>query len=240
MSSAKGSGAVKKKPLIGINCKIIADTGDSYYKLDRNYVRSIERAGGAVVIMPAFRGAAEMRAFLDRLDGLLLTGGPDINPCRWKEKPHPKTELMDGDREKSDFLTLREALRRDLPTLCICCGHQELNIALGGTLNQHVTDLKGVQVHAGGTTHRVKMTGPSRTRDILRAPRFSVNSWHHQAIRNVGRGLVVTAESDDGLIEGIESPKHRFMIGVQWHPERMQDDARQQALFRALVAEARK
>ena len=231
---------MKKKPLIGINCKIITDTPDEYYKLDRNYVRSVERAGGEPVILPAFASPADMRAALDRLDGILFTGGPDINPCRWKEKPHPKTDLMHEDREKSDFLALREALRRDLPTLCICCGHQELNVALGGSLHQHVYDLPGVKQHSEGATHAVTLAGDSRTRDIVGVAKPVVNSWHHQAIHTVGRGLVVTAESPDGLLEGVESPDHRFMIGVQWHPERMQDDRRQQLLFRALVAEARK
>lgn len=231
---------MKKKPLIGINCKIVADDGDSYYKLDRNYVRSVERAGGRPLILPALRTAAEAGVYFDLLDGVLFTGGPDINPCRWKERPHPKSELMHGDRERSDFLGLREAMRRDLPTLCICCGHQELNVARGGSLHQHVYDLDGVRGHSGGDTHPVALTGVSMTRDILGVPRAVVNSWHHQAIRTLGRGLVVTAESPDGLIEGIESLDHRFLIGVQWHPERMQKDDRQQRLFRALVAEARK
>lgn len=229
-----------KKPLIGINCKIITDGDDTYYKLDRNYVRSVERAGGEPVLMPAFRTAADAGRFLDRLDGALFTGGPDINPCRWNEPKHPKADLMHEDREASDFLALREALKRDLPTLCICCGHQELNVALGGSLHQHVYDLKGVEGHSGGATHPVFLLGDSATRDILGVERPTVNSWHHQAIRTPGRGLVVTAESPDGLIEGVESPKHRFMIGVQWHPERMQDDRRQQSLFRALVDESRR
>jgi putative glutamine amidotransferase len=231
---------VKKKPFIGINCKIITDQADEYYKLDRNYVRSIQRAGGIPLIMPAFPGAAEMRTFLDLVDGVLFTGGPDINPCRFNEKKHPKADLMHEDREKSDFLALREALRRDLPTLCICCGHQELNVALGGSLYQHVYDLPGVKQHSEGATHPVSLAGVSMTRDIVGVSNSVVNSWHHQAIHTMGRGLVVTAESPDGLIEGVESLDHRFMIGVQWHPERMQDDRRQQALFRALVAESRK
>ena len=231
---------MKKKPLIGINCKIITDQPDEYYKLDRNYVRSIQRAGAVPLIMPAFPSAAEMRTFLDLLDGVLFTGGPDINPCRFDEKKHPKADLMHEDREKSDFLALREALRRDLPTLCICCGHQELNVALGGSLHQHVYDLPGVKQHSEGVTHPVTFAGESMTRDIVGVPKPVVNSWHHQSIHKLGRGLVVTAESPDGLIEGVESLDHRFMIGVQWHPERMQDDRRQQALFRALVAESRK
>jgi putative glutamine amidotransferase len=229
-----------KRPLIGVNCKLIRDGGDVYYKLDRNYVRSIERAGGVPVLMPAFRTPAETHRFLDRLGGVLFTGGPDINPCRWKERKHQKTELMHEERETSDFLALREALRRDLPALCICCGHQELNVALGGSLHQHVDDLPDVDAHSNGARHPVGIFRANRLRDIVGAVRPTVNSWHHQAINRMGRGLAITAVSDDGLVEGIESDLHRFMVGVQWHPERMQDDRRQQNLFRALVAEARK
>jgi putative glutamine amidotransferase len=230
---------MKRKPLIGINCKLVTLDGDPYYKLDRNYVRSVERAGGVPVIMPFFRSSVGARAFLDRLDGALFTGGADIHPRRWGEKKHPRTDILSPERETSDFLALRETLRRDLPTLCICCGHQELNVALGGSLHQHVTDLPGVQAHSDGARHPVAMIGDSRTRDILGTAQSIVNSWHHQAIRDIARSLVVTARSKDGLIEGVESPRHRFMIGIQWHPERMEDDRRQQNLFRALVSEAR-
>jgi gamma-glutamyl-gamma-aminobutyrate hydrolase PuuD len=229
-----------KRPIIGINCKIITDTGDSYYKLDRNYVRSVERAGGAPVIMPAFSSPADVRSFLDRLDGVLFTGGPDINPCRWKQSKHRKSDLMHEDREKSDFMALKEVLKRDLPALCICCGHQELNVALGGSLHQHVYDLPDVDAHSDGATHPVGIFGGNRLRDLVGTDRPRVNSWHHQAIDRLGRGLTITAVADDGIIEGVESDAHRFLVGVQWHPERMQDDRRQQNLFRALVAEARR
>lgn len=229
-----------KRPVIGINCKIITDSGDSYYKLDRNYVRSVERAGGFPVIMPALKTPADVRSFLDRLDGVLFTGGPDINPCRWKQPKHRKSDLMHEDREKSDFLALKEVLRRDLPALCICCGHQELNVALGGSLHQHVYDLPDVDRHSDGATHPVRIFGGNRLHDIVGKDHPRVNSWHHQAIDRLGRGLSITAVAEDGIIEGIESDAHRFLVGVQWHPERMQDDPRQQNLFRALVSEARR
>jgi putative glutamine amidotransferase len=229
-----------KRPLIGINCKIITDGEDPYYKLDRNYARSVERAGGVPVLMPAFKTAAEVRSFLDRLNGVLFTGGPDINPCRWKERKHPKAELMHEDREKSDFLALKETLKRDLPALCICCGHQELNVSLGGSLHQHIGDLPDVDGHWKGETHPVRIFGGNRLREIVGKDRPTVNSWHHQSINRVAKGLAVTAVSDDGIIEGVESDAHRFLLGVQWHPERMQDDRRQQNLFRALISEARR
>jgi putative glutamine amidotransferase len=229
-----------KRPRIGINCKIILDKGDHYFKLDRNYVRSVHQAGGMPLLMPAFLSAREAREFLSTLDGVLLTGGPDINPCRWGETPHPKTEILHPDRERSDFWTLQETLRQDKPFLAICCGCQELNVALGGSLHQHVEDLPGVRRHAGGVRHTVEVAKASRTRDILGASTVRVNSWHHQACHRLGRGLLESARSPDGLVEGLESPRHRFAIGVQWHPERMPDDPRQQALFRALVSEAKR
>lgn len=229
-----------RKPLIGINCKLITDDGDAYYKLDRNYANSVLRAGGVPVIMPFFRDAKEAAEFLGRLDGVLFTGGPDIHSRRWGEKLHPKAALMHEDKESSDFAALAEALKRDLPTLAICLACQELNVLLGGSLHQHVQDLPGVKKHSGGVTHAIGMVGASKTRDILGVPKPTVNSWHHQACKTIGKGLVQTAASPDGLVEGLESTAHRFVVAVQWHPERMQDDARQQNLFRALVSEARR
>ena len=230
---------MKRRPLIGINCKLVSDDGDAYYKLDRNYANSILRAGGVPVLMPFYRKSEEARDFLGRLDGLLFTGGPDINSRRWGEKLHSKAELMHPDKEASDFSAMAEALKRNLPVLAICLACQELNVLLGGSLHQHVQDLDGVKKHSGGVTHQVELIGSTKTRDILGTSKPSVNSWHHQACHTIGKGLLQTAESPDGLIEGLESTRHRFVIGVQWHPERMQDDRRQQALFRALVSEAR-
>jgi putative glutamine amidotransferase len=228
-----------KKPLIGVNTKWVADGGDVYLKLDRNYLRSVEDAGGVPVVLPGFRKAAEAAAFLARLDGVLLTGGPDVDPARWGEAKHPKADLMLGDRERSDFLVLGEALKRDLPMLCICCGHQELNVALGGTLDQHIYDRQGVKGHSGGSRHEVAVEAGTRMREILGTGRPTVNSWHHQAIGRVAEGLRVTALSPDGVIEGVESVRHRWVVGVQWHPERMQDDPRQRHLFSALMAASR-
>ena len=227
-----------KRPLIGINGKLVSDGGDSYFKLDRNYIRAVEGAGGIAVLLPFFAKAAEAKAFLSRLDGVLLTGGPDVNPVRWGEATHPKADLMHADREASDFHILKELLRRDLPALCICAAHQELNVAMGGSLDQHIYDRKGVRRHSGGAAHAVELVGKSRTREILGSARPRVNSWHHQAIREVAKGLVVTALSPDGVIEGVEAPERRFLIGVQWHPERLLGERRQRALFEALVAEA--
>jgi putative glutamine amidotransferase len=227
-----------KRPRIGVNGKLVVEGNESFFKLDRNYLRSVERAGGLPVLMPFFSTSADAAAFLSELDGVLLTGGPDVDSRRWKEPLHPKADPMHPARERSDFLVLEEVLERDLPALCICCAHQELNVALGGTLDQHVYDRPEVGRHSDGQVHDVALAVGSRTRTLLGGSRRRVNSYHHQAVRDPGRGLRVSALSPDGLVEGIEDPKRRFLIGVQWHPERMQDDRRQQGLFRALVREA--
>lgn len=228
---------MKRKPVIGINTKLVPDGKDLYHKLDRNYVSAVERAGGLPVIMPVFRSSADAKAYLERLDGVVFTGGPDLDPKRWGEPKHPKAELLHPDRETSDFAALKAALSLDLPVFAICCGAQELNVALGGSLHQHVYDLPGVKAHGDGAIHEVAMED-SKTADILGTRRPSVNSWHHQACARIGKGLRVTCMSPDGLVEGVESERHRWVVGVQWHPERMGDDARQRRLFRALVSAA--
>ncbi|HEX7898460.1 MAG TPA: gamma-glutamyl-gamma-aminobutyrate hydrolase family protein [Planctomycetota bacterium] len=229
----------RKKPLVGINTKLVADGADLYQKLDRHYVRAVERAGGVPVILPLFRSTSDARAYLERLDAVVFTGGPDLDPKRWNEPLHPKAELLHPERETSDFAALKAALALDLPVLAICCGAQELNVALGGSLHQHVPDLPGVKAHADGCVHEVALT-ESMTADILGTRRPSVNSYHHQACNKIGRGLRITAESPDGLVEGVESVRHRWVVGVQWHPERMGDDARQRRLFSAVVDAAKK
>ena len=231
---------MSRRPLIGIGCTLIKEDGNAVYRLDRRYVRAVEGSGGTPVLMPFFRAPGAARAFLECLDGALFTGGTDIHPRRWGERLHPRAVPLHPEREMSDFLAIAEALRRNLPFLAICCGCQELNVALGGSIHQHVDDLPGVRRHSGGVRHPVDLAPSSRLRRILGASRVTVNSSHHQACRDLGRGLAAAAWSPDGLVEAIESPRHRFAIGVQWHPERMAGDRRQRDLFRALATEARR
>ncbi len=225
-------------PLIGIACGLVEEEGDAVYRLDRDYVGAVERAGGVPVLMPFCRSAGAARAFLGRLGGVVFTGGTDIDPRRWGERKHPRAVLLHPEREESDFLAIAEALRRDLPLLGICCGCQELNVALGGSIHQHLPDLPGTRRHSGGIRHLAGIANGSRLQTILGVPRAMVNSYHHQACGRLGRGLYMAALSPDGVLEAIESARHRFVIGVQWHPERMPADRRQQAIFRALVAQA--
>ncbi len=230
---------MNRPPLIGINCGLAEEGGEVVYRLCSDYANSVERAGGVPVLMPSFHTAAAARRFMEHIDGAVFTGGTDVNPRRWGERRHPKARLLHPEREKSDFTAIAEALRRDLPLLGICCGCQELNVALGGSIHQHLPDLPWARRHSGGVRHAAYLAPASRLREIMGTACVTVNSYHHQACRDLGNGLETAAYSPDGVVEAVESELHRFVIGIQWHPERMKDDRRQRALFKALVAEAR-
>ncbi len=167
---------------------------------------------------------------VDSLDGMILTGGFDIVPERYGETPHPKVRFMDATRDDFELALLREAMARDLPVLAICRGHQVLNVALGGRLLQHI---EGRAHPADYKTdgypsrwHTVELAPGSRLRAAFGADEVEVNSRHHQGVlpENLATGLEVVATSPDGIIEGVESASHRWVVGVQWHPEREESD----------------
>jgi gamma-glutamyl-gamma-aminobutyrate hydrolase PuuD len=200
------------------------------------YVEAVERAGGrAVLIPPSEEGIDET---LDALDGVIFSGGADVAPELYGAEPHPETDLPHSHRDAGELALLHAALDRDLPTLAICRGFQLLNVARGGDLIQHLPEEVGDGVHKDVpgefTHHPVEMKPGTRLAAIL-GEESHVTSHHHQAVRRLGDGLVECAWADDGTLEALEDPSHRFVVGVQWHPEAGED----KALFEALVAEAR-
>jgi len=211
------------KPVVGLTLGDGDKPGFHAMRLD--YVRSVEQAGAVPVLLPPVR-AEDLPALLDRLDGVLLSGGVDVDPVLYAQVPHPRLGKVNRGRDEFELALTREALRRDLPILAICRGHQVLNVAAGGTLVQDIASLvEGAMQHdASGPrwrrSHPVELISPSRLREILGQDRVSVNSFHHQAVGRIGRGLVVTARCpDDGVVEGLEMPSRRFVVAVQWHPE---------------------
>ena len=225
----------RRKPRIGINTSTGRSAkGALLYQLDKRYVDCVKAAGGLPVIMPFFDSRAIAAEYLAELDGLVFIGGDDIDPKRWGAKKHPKASLMDPVREASDFAGLEAALGADKPMLGVCLGCQELNVAAGGTLHQHVPDVSN-QKHGEGARHPVMVEKASRLASIVGTRPQPVLSFHHQAIDRVGRGLVVSARAEDGLVEAVEHPSKRFVVAVQWHPERMTGSGE---LFEALVRES--
>ena len=188
------------------------------------YPEAIERAGGVPVIVPLLRPDA-IAALLDRVDGVCLPGGPDVQPSAYGEEPHPRLGPTEPRVDAVELALVKQADRRNLPILGICRGMHLLNVARGGTLHQHLPDVVGEQLehrqpeHGSITTHRVKIAPHSRLRATLGGPKLEVNSFHHQAIRTLGTDLTATAWAPDGTIEAIEQPGDRMVLGVQWHAE---------------------
>ncbi len=209
------------RPLVGIT---LGDGDESgVHAMREDYVRSVEQAGAVPVVLPPVR-PEDVLLLLDRLDGILLSGGADVDPVLYGQAPHAKLGRVNRRRDDFELALTREALRRDAPILAICRGQQVLNVATGGTLIQDIPSLvEGAMEHgARGArcrrSHQVAVT--SRLRQILGADTVSVNSLHHQAVDRIGRGLVAAARCpQDGLIEGLEMPGRPFVIAVQWHPE---------------------
>lgn len=215
-----------------------------HHTLRQDYVRAAEKAGGLpVVLAPVSEGLIE--PLLDRLDGLILSGGSDVDPALYGEQPHPKLGRVVRERDDFELALTRKALARDLPILAICRGHQVLNVAMGGTLIQDIaSQWRGGAAHDHDSrrerwlrAHEVRILPGTRIREILGKDVVAVNSFHHQAVRDLGEGLVVSAiSSDDRLVEAMEKPSASFVLGVQWHPESFWNRRDSfQSLFEALV-----
>jgi putative glutamine amidotransferase len=208
--------------------------------LGTSYPEAIERAGGVPVVIPPLRPDA-IGPLLDRIDGICLPGGPDLQPASYGEQPHPRLGPTEPSVDALELALIRAADRRGLPILGICRGMQALNVARGGDLHQHLPDVVGEAVchrqeEVGGIpTHGVRLAPGSTLRALLGSDAVAVNSFHHQAVRGLGRGLVATAWAPDGTIEALEQPGERLVMGVQWHAEGLRAHA---PLFDALIEAA--
>jgi putative glutamine amidotransferase len=230
------------RPVVGITT-YVTDARWGYWNLEAalipfDYVRAVEQAGARpVLVPPSLDGIDET---LDALDGVVFTGGSDLDPELYGEEPHAETFGIVRRRDEAELALLRAALDRDMPVLGICRGIQVLNVGMGGDLEQHVPDVVGHDGHKHDPpgeflAHDVAIEPDTRLAEIL-GDRTSVMSHHHQGLKTLAPGLVETAHSDDGLVEAVEAPDRRFTVGVLWHPEAGQD-AR---LFETLVAEAKR
>jgi len=191
----------------------------------RAYVRAVQRAGGLALLLPPDEAVvAEPDLLLGRVDGLLLAGGADIDPASYGAEPHPETKGTWPDRDRFELALTRRALELDMPVLGICRGMQLLNVALGGTLDQHLPESIGGETHRSlaGTfsKHRVRLEPTSLASAAAGVEGLVAWSHHHQGVERVGKGLRVSGWSlDDDLVEAIEQPEKRFALGVIWHPE---------------------
>ena len=207
-----------------------------------DYMNAVKRAGAVPVLLPLTDDQAALNALLGRLDGLLLTGGDDIDPALYGEEKLPQCGDIAAARDKMELPLCRMALQQGLPMLCICRGIQVLNVALGGSLYQDIpSQVPEAIKHPRFDTprdpvHPVTAAPGSLLEKITGQTSLSVNSRHHQAIKRLGDGLVCAATAPDGIMEAVELPGKKFVLGVQWHPESLSDrypDA--QALFNAFT-----
>jgi putative glutamine amidotransferase len=200
------------------------------------YVQAIERAGGRALLVPPSTEAIEET--LDALDGLLFSGGSDLDPTTYDQDSHPETTGTRPERDRGELALLGAALARDMPVLAVCRGSQVLNVARGGDLVQHLPEVIGDERHKHTpgvfADHDVKVEAESTLGGLL-GERAPVESHHHQGYGRIGEGLREVAWADDGTVEALEDPDMRFAVGVLWHPEAGED----RALFEALVEQAR-
>ena len=232
-----------RKPIIGIGSDVYVTRGER----DRafvymTYVEALRKAGAIpLLIPPQPENATDL---IDTLDGLVLAGGEDCDPSLYGEERHPTVEPMDPRRQTNELALAKAARDRGIPTLGICLGLQMMNVAAGGSLVQDIdsaiqTDIQHASDPSNRVRHDVAVEQGTRLSSILGQREMNVNSSHHQAIRNVGQGFRVTAYAPDGVVEGLEDPKHPFYLGVQWHPEDMPGEASASKLFGALIEAAR-
>ncbi len=237
---------MSKCPLIGLTLDAEEPGGYSkfsWYAIRRNYADAIAEAGGVPVALPHRAELAD--AYLDALDGLVVTGGAfDVDPALYGDGARHETVSLKQGRTEAEMSLLHGALARDMPVLGICGGEQLLAVALGGTLIQHIPDaMPDALAHEQPNPrdeagHEVSIVLGTRLAAIVGRKTMRINSSHHQAVRDAGPSLIVNAIAPDGVIEGVESPSRRFCVGVQWHPEFLIDPG-DRRLFAAFIEAAR-
>jgi putative glutamine amidotransferase len=237
------------KPLIGVTTSELRPSSAGTLRrhgepphaemaLGMTYLRAVEQAGGIPVVLPPLGDAV---AYLDRLDGICLSGGPDLDPDAYgAPERHAELGPTEPGLDAFELELARAADTRGIPILGICRGAQALNVARGGTLHQHLPGHRQTEP-ATATTHTVQIEPGSRLAEVAGAGRLRVNSFHHQAVDILGRGLRAVAYAADGIVEAIEAggrDSHRLVLGVQWHAEGLTAQPRHRALFTELVAAA--
>jgi len=227
------------KPLVGLPADTFEDRGFIFHSIGDKYLRAVAEVAGCVPIMiPALDADLELEGLLDRLDGVCLSGGPDLDPHAYGAADrHPELGATEPALDGFELALARAADDRGLPLLGVCRGSQALNVARGGTLHQHVPGHRQA-APASRPTHPIVVATGTRVARIARRRRLRVNSFHHQAVDRPGAGLRVAAEAPDGTIEAIEDRSRAFVLGVQWHAEALADRRAHLALFAGLVEAA--
>lgn len=231
-----------RRPVIGITLDTSAKP--ERYDSPMHYATAVEKAGGLPVLLPYRTDVSLVPQFVDLLDGILFSGGDDLDPRLYGEAYHPNACPIDPARQRFEVALLAEVERRRTPALGICLGSQLMNVYRGGSLHQFLPELprdpmlEHRKLGDVAPRHAVKLEPGSQIADLLGKGEVNANSSHKQSVRAVGRGLRIIGFSPDGVIEGIEDPDFPLFLGVQWHPERLHDEGDHLALFKLLVEKA--
>lgn len=234
-------------PLIGVTAShTTSKSGARFVSVAEAYLKALSQAGACPVIIPLGLEDGTLLELARHLDGVLFTGGGDIQPGVYGEQSRPEVSEIDADRDRIEFLLLKNVLENDVPFLGICRGLQVINVGLGGTLYADIGSQRPDAIKhdfypnwpRDHLAHPIQIDENSRLAKILGEAYPTVNSLHHQAVRRLAPGVVATASSPDGLVEALEVPGHPFGLAVQWHPEWLAENPQMRALFSAFVAEA--
>jgi putative glutamine amidotransferase len=233
-----------KRPIIGITTDS-NDTDDRYLST-MTYANAVEKAGGLPLLIPYAVDHGLIAQYVDLFNGILFTGGNDMNPSRWGEEWHPKVARMHERRQEFEFALIAEVEKRRMPALGVCFGSQLMNVHRGGSLIQFLPEQKpGSLEHRKlpdrePARHPVKLDTNSQLGRAIGKADLSVNTYHKQAVKKIGNGLKIIATAPDGVIEAFEDPTFPLFAAVQWHPERLVDEQEHLAPFRLLVEKSRK
>lgn len=215
------------KPVIGIlaHPTVWERNHSLLHTCGENYLNSVEKAGGIPLILPIYNDQESIEHYCDSCDGFIVPGGIDVNPISYGEPPHPLTMISRLDYDEYEIRMIHEIMKRKKPIFGICRGIQIINVALGGTLYQDVSLKEGnifrhqqAESMPGGVSHKVLIEGPSILHDLYGDELFT-NSFHHQAVKDAGKGLRVIAKAEDGIVEAVEADDYPWLLAVQWHPE---------------------
>jgi putative glutamine amidotransferase len=231
------------KPLIGLTTTRMPNpSGRLAIGVNIHYLKSVTNAGGLPILIPMELSNDDLDVLLPRLDGILFTGGYDIDPRQYGNQVHPKVEGVDPERDRSEIHLVHALIRSGKPFLGICRGFQVINVALGGSLYEDLPEQHPGEVcHDNHNlprnylAHSIDIRSDSRLAQILTSNQAQVNSLHHQGVRKLAQELLATASAPDGLIEAFELPLHPFGLAVQWHPEELQEYEPMRRLFHAFI-----
>jgi putative glutamine amidotransferase len=218
---------MKLKPIIGLTCQYDSTINRGVNRINCEYISAVLEAGGMPLVIPNLQSTGDIEMYLNVIDGIIFTGGEDVSAHYFGEEPVKEITEVSRDRDMTEMALFEKAYEKGIPIFGICRGMQLINIALGGNIYQDIyTQVPGVHGHSCEISlqegyHSINITRNSIVYEIFGKEKLLVNSLHHQALKNLGKDLKITAKAPDGIIEAIESTNEKFILGLQFHPETM-------------------